>query len=261
MRITQRMAMAPVILLVISGSALIARVSSNAGQQPPVQEIIQKFSAAEALNKTAMDYYLYTRDYDLMTLGEAGSFTGRYKRVSNFGFDDLGNRVEKITFFPQPNLAGITVSQEDLDQVGGITAFPLVPSELPKYKIDYVGKERIDELNTYVFDVKPKQMVKGQKYFQGRIWVDDQDVQIVKVKGKAVKEPKTEPFTIFEEYRENVRGKYWLPSFYYSDDDLEFKKGPSIHIRMEVHYTNFKKPPAGTKTPETTKPDDGAGKQ
>jgi hypothetical protein len=96
-------------------------------------------------------------------------------------------------------------------------------------------------LSTYAFDVKPKTMVKGERYLQGRIWVDDQDLQIVKVKGQAVPEVEKQKFPHFESYRENIDGRFWFPTYVYVDDVLEFKKGPWVHIRMVVRFTNYKK--------------------
>src|SRR5256886_14610458 len=121
-----------------------------------------------------------------------GPVKGDDPRVSYFTFDDEGSRYEKISFFPMPSFASIT--QEDLDDLGGIQPFALEPSKIDQYDFKYVGKEKIDELSLYVFDVAPKVMPDPkktkQRLFMGRVWVDDQDLQIVKTKGKGVPETK-----------------------------------------------------------------------
>ena len=208
-------------------------------QQPDTAEIIRRFAEAESANKIARNNYTFTQDVDLMTLGEAGSITGRYKRVSDIVYDNLGNRIERISYFPPSTLA-VGVTQEDLQDLAGVQPFALTTEDLPKYQVTFTGKERIDELTTYVFDVKPKQIRKGERYFEGRIWVDDQDLQIVKVAGKAVPETSDNKFPRFETYRENIDGRYWFPTYVHADDVLEFKSGP-IHLRMTVRYTNYKK--------------------
>src|SRR5213075_858395 len=113
-----------------------------------------------------------------------------------------------------------------------------------RYNFKYAGKERIDELNLYVFDVSPKVMPDPKKtkdrFFVGRIWVDDQDLQIVKAKGKAVPETKTNKFPIVETYREQIDGKFWFPTYVYADDDLIFDNGTDVRIRMRVKYTDYK---------------------
>lgn len=209
--------------------------------QPPVAEIIKRFAEAESQNKIARNNYTFTQDFDLLTLGEAGSFTGRFHRVSDIVFDDRGNRFEKITFFPPPTLTDLQITSEDMQDLAGVQPFALTTEDLPKYLVNYVGKEKIDELNTYTFDVKPKSFVKGERYLEGRIWVDDQDLQIVKVKGQAVPEVGDQKFPHFESYRENIDGKFWFPTYIYADDVLVFKKGPSVRLKMTVRYTNYKK--------------------
>lgn len=214
--------------------------STPPAKQPSIEEVIQKFAAAETENKIARNNYTFTQDYDVMTLGEAGSITGRYRRTSDIVFDNKSNRIEKITYFPQSTLTEISITKEDLQDLGGAQSFTFTLEELPKYNITYIGKEKIDELNTYVFAVKPKEFRKGERYFDGKLWVDDVDLQIVKVAGQAVPEDEKNQFPHFESYRENVDEKYWFPTYVYADDVLEFKH-QSVHMKMVVKFTNYKK--------------------
>src|SRR5689334_10509532 len=146
-----------------------------------IADVIRRFAAAESENKIARNNYTFVQDFDLLTLGAADSVTGRFKRVSEIVYDDLGNRIEKITFFPQPTLTELQITPEDMRDLAGVQPFALTTEDLPKYQIDFVGKEKLDELSTYAFNVKPKELRKGERYFEGRIWVDDQDLQVVKV--------------------------------------------------------------------------------
>lgn len=229
-------------LIVVYSSAFSYQTrSSQNAPPPPIEEVIKRFAEAESQNRNARNNYTFTQEFDLITLGEAGSGTGRFHRVSDIVFDDRGNRIEKITFFPPSTLVSLQITAEDMQDLAGVQPFALTAEDLPKYQIDYVGKEKIDELNTYLFDVKPKAMHKGERYLQGRIWVDDQDLQIVKVRGQAVPEVGDQKFPHFESYRENIDSRYWFPTYVYADDVLDFKKGPSVHLRMTVRYTNYKK--------------------
>jgi hypothetical protein len=215
-------------------------VSTTPGKQPPIDEVIKKFAAAETENRLARNNYTFTQDYDVMTIGEAGSITGRYRRVSDIVFDNKSNRFEKITYFPQPTLTEIGITKEDLQDLGGAQSFTFTIEELPKYQINYIGKEKIDEINTYVFTVKPKEIRKGERYFDGKLWVDDVDLQIVKIAGQAVPEDEKNQYPHFESYRENVDEKYWFPTYVYADDVLDFKN-QSVHMKMVVKFTNYKK--------------------
>jgi len=215
--------------------------NSTASTPANIADVIRRFAEAETQNSIARNNYTFTQDLDLVTIGEAGSITGRFRRTSDIVFDDRGNRFEKITFFPPSTLVSLQLTAEDMQDLAGVQPFAITDKDLPKYQINFVGKEKIDELNTYVFDVKPKAMAKGERYFEGQIWVDDQDLQIVKVKGQAVPEIGDQKFPHFESYRENIDGKFWFPTYTYADDVLEFKKGPSVRLRMTVRYTNYKK--------------------
>ena len=171
-----------------------------------------------------------------------GQVTGEYHRVSTFTFDDSGVRFEKITAFPMPSFAG-TVTQEDLDDLGGISPFALEPNQIAKYDFRYVGKEKIDELDLYVFDVSPKVMPNPKKtkerFFLGRIWVDQDELQIVKTRGKGVPETKENKFPNVETYREHIDGRYWFPTYSYADEELLFENGSTLHVRMRVKYADF----------------------
>ena len=214
---------------------------ASADLPPEVDRIIRTFTNKETQFRTALNEYGFKRDALLQSIGMGGQVTGEYHRVSQFTFDDKGNRFEKINFFPMPSFQGVT--QEDLEDLGGVGPFALEPSKLDRYTIRYVGKEKIDELNLYVFDVTPKIIPDPKKtkerLFTGRVWVDDQDLLIVKTRGKGVPETKINKFPIVETYREQIDGKWWFPTYSYADEELIFDSGDVLHLRMKVKYTDF----------------------
>lgn len=163
---------------------------------------------------------------------------------SDITFTPDGQRYEQITYAPVPTLQRIELSEQDLSDLRNIQPFVLTPDEVQKYDITYVGREQIDELGTYVFDVAPKKIEKNQRYFQGRIWVEDHDLEIVKTKGKAVpdirKHGSENLFPEFETYRQNIEGHYWFPTYTHADDVLHFSTG-DVRIRMIVRYSNYKR--------------------
>src|SRR5688572_23453999 len=207
-----------------------------------IDNIIARFTAKESEFRRALNTYAFKRDALVQEIGMGGQVAGEYRRVSDFTFDDQGNRYEKINFFPMPTFGGVT--QEDLEDLGGVNPFALEAGRIHLYNLKYVGKERIDELDLYVFDVTPKVTPDPKKtkerFFIGRIWVDDNDLQIVKSKGKAIPETKINKFPIVETYREQIDGQYWFPTYAYADDTLVFDSGESMRIRMQVKYTDYK---------------------
>jgi hypothetical protein len=246
------------LLLIAAPSVLAQSLGTGADlPQPEVERIIQAFTRKENEFRQALNQYSFKRDALLQTLGMGGQVTGEYHRVSTFTFDDAGTRYEKISYFPMPSFAG-SVTQEDLDDLGGVSPFALDPTKIGLYNFKYVGKEKIDELNLYVFDVTPKVMPDPKKIkerlFQGRIWVDDQDYQIVKTKGKGVPETKNNKFPVVETYREQI-GKYWFPTYTYADEQLVFDNGDVLHVRMKVRYTDFAPARATLKITEVDGPE------
>ena len=207
-----------------------------------IDRIIRAFTAKETEFRHALAEYAFQRDATIQTIGMGGQVTGEYHRVSQFVFDDRDERFEKITFFPQPSLTEVTVTQEDIDDLGGVEPFALEASKIGQYNFQYIGKEHVDELDTYVFDVAPKTLPKkvSERFFQGRIWVDQEDLQIVKVKGKGVPEG-SQRFPVFETYRQQIDGRYWFPTYTFVDDELNFPKGQTVHLRMVVRYKDYKR--------------------
>src|ERR1044071_1402730 len=234
---------APLLLCVLFAVTVSAQTTTVTASMNPadVDRIIRTFTAKEAHFRKALNTYSFKRDALIQSIGMGGQVIGEYHRVSTFTFDDQGERFEKISFFPMSTLPEIT--QEDVDDLGGINPFALEPSKAGLYNFRYAGKEKIDELNLYIFDVAPKVMPSQKnvkdRLFQGRLCVDDQDLQIVKTKGKGVPETKKNKFPTVETYREHIDGRFWFPTYSYADEELIFEDGGSLHVRMRVRYMDF----------------------
>lgn len=210
--------------------------------QAEIDSIVRKFTQNEGLFRQALNVYAFNRNAKMQTIGMGGQVTGTYARDSYLTFNEAGERFEKILYAPVSTLK-LTVTASDLDHLGGLDPFAIEPRNVDKYKFTYLGKEKIDELNLHVFEVQPKVMpeVKRdmQRLFSGRVWVDDQDLMIVKSKGKAVPEGK-ERFPVVETWRENIDGKYWFPSYSSSDDELVFDNGYAVQIKFRITYKDYR---------------------
>jgi hypothetical protein len=218
-----------------------AAKAQRRGPELSEQEIIRRFTDAESRLREARNNYTFKQDVLLQTL-TGNVVNGTFRRVSEIVFDDQSNRIEKITYFP-PSTAQITVTPEDLKDLGIVQPFALTAEDLPKYNVRMVGREKIDEIDTYVFEVAPRDpqgMAKrGERYLTGRLWVEDQGYMIVKVAGQAGPEIGKQRFPHFETYREQI-DDYWFPTYTYADDILAFDNG-DVHMRMVVKYTDYKK--------------------
>ncbi len=205
-----------------------------------VQEIIAKFAAKEAEFAKARENYTYRQSVKVQSVDPDGRPTGQHEMVSDIIFTPDGKRTEHVVRAPVDTLTAFMLTPEDEQDLRNIQPFVLTTSEIPKYHVRYLGKQMVDEIPAYVFAVKPRKLEKGQRYFEGEIWVDDRDLQIVKTYGRGVGiVGKDNEFPKFETYREQIDGKYWFPTYTHADDVLQFREGPQ-GIRMLVTYKNYK---------------------
>src|SRR5262245_33650582 len=269
-------------LLIASGLAisLVSVSARNHRDEQSVQkasklstdEIIKRFTMKESELRDIWKEYSYLQESKIQVLGQANTISGEFYQVSEFVFDDSGKRIQRILQAPPSVLEQYGIlTQEDKNALINLQPFALTAEDLPNYQLSYVGKEKVDELNCHVFEVTPKvlsnpkemnrlkdQKIEG-KFFQGRIFVDDEDLQIVKTEGKIVPEFK-QRFPKFETYRENIDGRYWLPTYTYSDDKLDFPKAPPMHVKMVIKYKNYRRFQSDVKLLDVDEVKEGAAK-
>jgi hypothetical protein len=203
------------------------------------QEIIQKFAAKEAEFAQARNNYTYRQSVKLEEIDPPG---GKWEVVEDVIFSPDGKRMEKVVYAPVINLQHILLTPQDQQDLRDVQPFVLTTESIPEYDINYLGREKVDEIGTYAFAVKPKKLLPNKRYFEGQIWVDDRDLQIVKTYGKGVGVRKgDDAYPKFETYREQIDGKYWFPTYTHADDTLHFKSGENVHVRMVVKYQDYKK--------------------
>jgi hypothetical protein len=219
----------------------------QAGADAPAMssaEIIRRFSENESQFKIERGNYTYSQSVLVEASLTDGSQDGKYEMNSDIVFTPDGKRYEKVTYAPQSTLQVIQLTPQDMKDLEDIQPFVLTSEDLPKYDVRYDGKERIDALDTYRFTVAPKKIEKNQRYFQGTIWVDDQDLAVVKSDGKAVpdivQKGRENRFPRFVTYRENIEGHFWFPTYTHADDTLHFDND-NVRVRMTVRYRNYKR--------------------
>lgn len=213
------------------------------------EEIITRFASREKLFKEAREHYTYRQDIKVQTR-DGNTVTGEYHEVFDVLYDDKGHRIENVVFAPQSSLdqGGLSLDEGDVQDFRNRLPFVLTSDEIPEYNILYVGQQQEDQLHCYVFDIAPKQIVGKKRYFQGRIWVDDHDLQIVKTYGQAVPEIKDTKrkgkeehlYPKFTTWRQQIDNQYWFPTYTRADDTLHFNTG-DIHIREIVKYEDYKR--------------------
>ena len=222
-----------------------ATPASNLSDPSPeqIQHIIQAFAAKELMFKEARDNYTYRQINKVETLDADGRVNGYWQQNWDILFDNGGKRIEKVTYAPPGTLQGVLMTEQDLDAMRSIQPFVLTSNDLDEYDIKYLGHVRVDYITAYVFSIRPKAIKKNRQYFQGVIWVDDRDLQIVKTEGRQVPEIRNKNgenlFPRFTTWRQQIDGKFWFPTFTLADDTLYFPTGP-VHIKEIIRYTDYK---------------------
>ncbi len=239
-----------------SGPAMLAthsQAAAPAKESPPpkltdpspaeIQKIIQTFTAKEALFKAARNDYTYHQINRVETLDADDRVDGTWEQDWDILYDDNGHRIERVTYAPTGDLKGVLMTEQDMYQMRHTQPFVVTTDELPEYNIRYLGHVPLDKLTAYVFRVSPKVIKKHHEYFDGVVYVDDHDLQIVKTEGRQVPQIRNgnseNLFPNFSTWRRQIDGKFWFPVFTEADDTLYFPNGP-VHIKEIIRYTDYK---------------------
>ncbi len=213
-------------------------------------QVIERMGKREAEFAAARQNYTFRQSVKVDTISEdTNRVDGEYQQVTDIVFGKDGKRAEHVVFAPQNTLERVIMTPADFDEIVNRLPFILTTEQLPDYDLTYIGRQKVDELDTYVFDVKPKTIVKGHHYFQGKVWLDQQDLEIVVVNGTTVPqdtrrghEDLQPPFTT---YYQQIDGKYWFPTYTKAEGTLHFAASngslsQDIHMRNVVRYTDYK---------------------
>jgi hypothetical protein len=252
-------AKAAVLIILAAPLALVLPAPAQQGfgkldPAPPtghtVDEIIQKFGQQESAFKKAREQYTFRQSVKVDTVDEdTNKVDGEWQQVTDIVFTPDGKRNEHVVFAPANTLERIMLQQQDLDDLERGFPFVLTAEQLPKFNITYLGRQKVDELDTYVFSVVPKIITVKDREFEGKVWVDQQELQIVLINGKIVpddfREGHENMSPPFSTYYEQVDGKYWFPTYTKADAEFHIPAtkdalADDIHVKAVVKYTDYK---------------------
>jgi hypothetical protein len=221
----------------------------------PADEIIRRFSANEDVMKKAFDQFSFTQTVRIKEMSDPA---GEFVVVGEMYMKSDGERYDRIVKEPASTLKQTSFTLEDVKTIANLPLFVLTTDQLSNYNLKYEGTEKLDQLNTFIFRVQPKQVLRNRPLFDGVVWVDQQEFTIVKSSGKYVREVVTQgnglPFSMFDTYRENIQGKYWFPTYTASDDFISQPNGQNLPLHLVVRSTNFQPNPIEVTSPPTPSP-------
>jgi hypothetical protein len=216
----------------------------------PPDQIIKEFAAKESEFQDALNHYTYRRTARVQTVDDDNKVDGEYYEVDDVIFDSAGKRTEKVVFAPGSSLQRVMMSPSDFQDIQHGYPFVLTAEAITAYNVKYVGRQKVDEVDCYVFDVSPKQIEKNKRYLDGRIWVDAQDLQIVVTNGRMVPDDtrrgKEDLHPPFMTWRAQIDGHYWFPVYTKGEGVLHFAGGSGymaqdVHLRDIIKYSDYKR--------------------
>ena len=226
-------------LIVASGFALLPAYANE-----PPEGFLRKIAEQESKNSLARNDYTYRQTVTVQEFDVQGRVTGEYSEIRDITFTDSKGRTEQVIQPGKSTLTKIRLTKEDYNDIRNIEPLLLTMDKVPLYEGRYQGEETIEGMPCFVEHLRPKQILVGQRFFEGVIWVRESDLSVVRSEGQAVpqiettKEQNLTPH--FTTIRREIDGKWMFPVETYSDDTLYFRDWPQ-RIKTIINYKNYKR--------------------
>jgi hypothetical protein len=230
-------------IALIVASALIVPVPHGKATEPP-DHLLKKIAQREAENAYARDSYTYRQTVTVEEYSEYGLVSGAYREMRDVTFSPERGRYEEMLESPRNTLKRIKLTDKDFEDIRNIQPFLLTNAQVPLYSMKYKGEEMMDGTDCFVVWIEPKQILSGQRFFQGLLWVRQSDFAVVRSEGQAVPQIETlkeqNLFPHFTTLRRAIDGKWFFPVETYADDTLYFRGGPQ-RMRVVIRYAEYKR--------------------
>jgi hypothetical protein len=221
---------------------MTAAIAAQQVDAPP--NLARQIAHMETETQAARNEYTYRQTVVFAELDPHGAQTGEYREVRDVVLSPEHQRTEQIVGKPSMNLQRLIMTDEDFRDMRDIQPFVMTEEQLWNYETKFRGDETVDDVDCWVLQVRPRQILAGQRLFDGLLWVDKKDYSIVRLEGQAVPQIRTMKsenlFPRFTTLRQIVDGQHRFPIFTYADDTLPFRTG-SQRVRMTIRYSNYKR--------------------
>jgi hypothetical protein len=226
----------------LSAAGLLAQDSPSASAPPA--NLAKLVAHRESETETERNEYMYRQTVEIDELDSRGLAVGAYREVRDIIFSPEHERTEEMIGRPRTTLSRLVLTEEDFRDIREIQPLVLTDDRSFMYETRFRGDENMDGIDCWVLQVRPRQILAGQRLFDGLIWVDKKEYNIVRLEGQAVPQIQTTKsenlFPRFVTIRKPLDGKHWFPASTYADDVLQFRTGPQ-RIRLRIEYSNYKR--------------------
>ena len=230
------------IALIVASAFLYPSCSAFAADPPP--GLLRKIAARETDNSRALENYTYRQSVTIQEFNTQGIVTGEYHEVRDVTFSPNHQRYEKVQGLARNTLTRIRLTPVDFNDIRNIQPFLLTNDAVSLYEGQFKGEENINGTPCFIEYVRPKQILSGQRFFEGMLWVRETDFSVMQSEGQAV--PQIETLRLqnltphFKTTRKIVDDKWFFPTETYADDTLYFRDWPQ-RIRIEIRYMNYQR--------------------
>jgi hypothetical protein len=223
-------------------TSLLLPAVARAQEAPP--NLAKLVAHRESETEAERNQYAYRQTLSLEELDERGILRGQYREVRDIVFSPQQERSEVLIGKPEKGLTNLKLTPEDFRDFRDIQPLVLTEATLWNYDTKNRGDETVDGIDCWVLQVRPRQILEGQRFFDGLIWAEKKAFNIVRIEGQAVPQIRSTTsenlFPRFTTVRKPVDGKFWFPSFTLADDTLQFKTGPQRE-RLRISYSNYQR--------------------
>jgi hypothetical protein len=222
----------------------LAVFSPSLPAQDPPPNLAKLVAQRETETVAERAEYMYHQTVTVEELDGRGAARGAYREVRDIIFSPDHERIEQAIGQPENSLKLLRLTEEDFRDLREIQPLVLTQDRLWNYETRFRGEENMDGVDCWVLQVQPRQILGDLRYFDGLLWVDKKEYNIVRMEGKAVPQivsTKSENlFPRFTTIRKPVDGKHWFAIYTYADDTLPFRTGPQ-RIRLRISYADYKR--------------------
>jgi len=223
---------------------IVLILASGLQAAEPPANLLRRAAARETETARIQSNYTYRQTVTLEELDSHGALAGEYREVRDIVFSPTQERTEQLVGKPFLTLRNLKMTEEDFRDIREIQPFLLTNDQAFLYESKYRGEEIMDGVSCYVMEIRPRQLLEGQRLFEGLLWIEQSDFSIIRSEGQAVPQIRTTQqenlFPHFTTIRRKVAGGYWFPVMTYGDDTLYFRSGPQRE-RLTIRYTDYKR--------------------